>query len=390
VTKVKILFLGANPENTVKLALDGEIREITYKIRLSEGRELLDIESVWAVRPDDLLQYLNQYKPQIVHFSGHGSTAGEIILQDNRGNAKPVNQKALKALFLTLKDNIQIVVLNACYSTIQSQEINKVIDYVIGMNAAIGDEAAIVFAAAFYRAIGFNRTVQEAFDQGKTALLLEGISEENTPDLLIRDGVSPCKTITNLNISSDFELFKLFRKVFDRPAFTTSCINELFIKELTEAIDDIQAAINTGKLYSRSGRLLAEIPDKGQFQSISFQQVFDQLPGYLTELKILTVQFENFFKTLYPSYSDLSNFYSMVRSVDRMANRQYILIFVQRMDEIDQARNTILDLLNSLLIGSNERLYPLIELSSKVIKEGRCGGLDEIVALLLNQGMNST
>jgi hypothetical protein len=388
VTKVKILFLGANPENTVKLALDREIRDITYKIRLSEDRDLLVIESVWAVRPDDLLQYLNQYQPQIVHFSGHGSTADEIILQDNRGNAKSVNQEAIKALFTTLK-YIQLVVLNACFSTIQSQEINKVIDYVIGMNAAIGDEAAIVFAAAFYSAIGFNRTVQEAFDKAKTALLLEGIPGENTPDLLIRDGVSPCKSITHLNISSDFEVFKSFRKVFDRPAFTTSCINELFIKELREAIDDIQAAINTGKLYSRSGRLLAEIPDKGQFQSISFQQVFDKVPGYLTELKILTVHFEKLFKTIYPSYSNLSNFYSMVRSVARMANRQYILIFVQRMDEIDQARNKILDLLNSLLIGSNKRLYPLIELSSKVIKEGRCGGLDEIVALL-NQGMNST
>lgn len=79
----------------------------------------------------------------------------------------------------------------------------------------------------------------------------------------------------------------------------------------------------------------------------------------------------------------------MVMSVDRMANRQDILIFVQRMDEIDRPRNKILDLLNSLLIGSNERLYPLIELSSKMIKEGRFRGLDEIAALL-NQGMNST
>ncbi|GEM_PF-3967358 len=71
-TKIKALFLAANPNGTTKLALDEEIREITQKIRLAENRDLLDVISVWAVRPDDLLQYLNQHKPQIVHFSGHG------------------------------------------------------------------------------------------------------------------------------------------------------------------------------------------------------------------------------------------------------------------------------------------------------------------------------
>ena len=65
------------------------------------------------------------------------------------------------------------------------------IDCAVGMKKAIGDNAAIVFAASFYRAIGFGRSVQEAFDQGKTALMLEGIAEENTPELLVRQGADP-------------------------------------------------------------------------------------------------------------------------------------------------------------------------------------------------------
>ena len=50
--------------------------------------------------------------------------------------------------------------------------------------------AATTFAPAFYRAIGFGRTIQEAFDQAKTALLLHGIREEHVPRLLARGGVS--------------------------------------------------------------------------------------------------------------------------------------------------------------------------------------------------------
>jgi hypothetical protein len=189
--KLRTLFVAANPQGTTQLALDQEIRQITRKIRLSDGRDVLEVISVWAVEPSDLLQYLNQYKPQIVHFSGHGTTAGEIILVNKMGAAKPVSAQALKSLFSTMKDNIQLVVLNACYSRIQGTAIKEVIDFVIGMNAAIGDEAAIVFAAALYSALGFNRTIAESFDQAKTALLLEGIREENTPELLVRSGATP-------------------------------------------------------------------------------------------------------------------------------------------------------------------------------------------------------
>ena len=196
--KVKILFIAANPQGTVKLALDEEIREITNKVRLSKGRDKLDIVSAWAVRPDDLLQYLNQYQPQIVHFSGHGSEAGDIILVDTNNNTRPVMPEALKALFTTLKDNIQVVFLNACYSQIQGKAINEVIDYVVGMNKAVGDKAAIVFASSFYRALGFGRTIQDAFDQAKTALLLEDIPEEETPELLIKPGASSNKAITSV------------------------------------------------------------------------------------------------------------------------------------------------------------------------------------------------
>jgi hypothetical protein len=191
--RCKILFLAANPEGTNHLALDEESREIENKIRSSEYRDSLELVTKWAVRPDDLLQHLNQHRPQIVHFSSHGSAAEEIILLDANRQPKPVTKAALKSLFATLKDNIRVVVLNACYSQSQAKAITSVVDCAIGMKKAIGDEAAIKFAASFYRAIGFGRSIQEAFDQGKAALMLEGIAETKTPKLLIGKGIDPTK-----------------------------------------------------------------------------------------------------------------------------------------------------------------------------------------------------
>jgi hypothetical protein len=189
--KCQILFLAANPAGTRTLALDDECREIEQKIRAADHRDALNLVTKWAVRPDDLLQYLNQFKPHVVHFSGHGSPREEIVLLDKDRQPKPVGKAALKQLFSTLRDNIRLVVLNACFSRPQAEAITEVIDCAIGMKRAIGDKAAITFAASFYRAIGFGRTIQQAFDQGKAALMLEGIPEQDTPQLLVRSGVDP-------------------------------------------------------------------------------------------------------------------------------------------------------------------------------------------------------
>jgi tetratricopeptide (TPR) repeat protein len=186
--KTTILFLAANPDGVTKLALDTECRAIREKIRASDFPKALDFRTEWAVRPDDLLQYLNEYRPHVVHFSGHGSASEELVLHNETDQAKPVSKEALRSLFTTLRDNIRLVVLNACYSRAQAEAVVEVIDCAIGMKKAIGDQAAIVFAASFYRALGFGRSVKDAFDQGRTALLLEGIPEENTPDLLVKAG----------------------------------------------------------------------------------------------------------------------------------------------------------------------------------------------------------
>ena len=57
---IKVLFLSSNPESTSTLKLDEEIRSIAEKIRASDHRDALELISLWAVRPDDLLQELNK------------------------------------------------------------------------------------------------------------------------------------------------------------------------------------------------------------------------------------------------------------------------------------------------------------------------------------------
>jgi len=109
--RVRILFLCANPSSSKRasLALDNEAHEIEKKLRNTERRDRIQFITKWAVRPADLLDILNEQRPQIVHFSGHGSEAAEIILQDDQRRPKPIGKGALVSLFRSMKGNIRLV-----------------------------------------------------------------------------------------------------------------------------------------------------------------------------------------------------------------------------------------------------------------------------------------
>jgi hypothetical protein len=190
---VRILFLAANPRETPALQLDEEVRAIDQALRLANYRDAFDLETQWAVRYNELSGHLLRYQPDIVHFSGHGSSAGEIILLDQQGSSHLVSAQALGKLFALLKDNIRCVVLNACYSESQAQAIAQQIDTVVGMTTAIGDQAAISFATAFYQGLGYGRSVQTAFDLGCLQIDLANLSEQDTPKLLHSPGCDPTK-----------------------------------------------------------------------------------------------------------------------------------------------------------------------------------------------------
>lgn len=189
--RIRVLMLAANPLSTTRLAIDEEARQITERLRLSRDRDAFDLITCWAVRRMDLLQYLNQHSPHIVHFSGHGDRTGDILLSAGDGTGRRVSATALADLFRVTNDEIRVVVLNACHSTAAVQAIGRYVDYVVGMRAPITDEAATIFAASFYSALGFRRTVRQAFEQAVAVLGLHCPVVQRIPTLAARPNANP-------------------------------------------------------------------------------------------------------------------------------------------------------------------------------------------------------
>jgi CHAT domain len=205
-----ILVLAANPKGTDPLRLGEEMREIQTGLERSQHRDRFRIEQRWAVTPTDIRRALLDCQPQIVHFSGHGvgvETPGDspqsarkltvvsgdmappegLMFEDAIGQPQLVSSEAIATLFSLFADQIECVVLNACYSATQADAIAQHIPYVVGMNRSIGDRAAIEFSIGFYDALLAGRPVDFAYKLGCSAIQMAGIPEHLTP-ILKRNG----------------------------------------------------------------------------------------------------------------------------------------------------------------------------------------------------------
>lgn len=186
---IKILFLASNPTDTGALRLGEECRQIDERLQLSSKRERFQLIPHHAVRVTDLQHLMLRYDPQIVHFCGHGGPGKELILENEDGTSHAVEKKALTSLFEILKDNIKVVVLNACFSKLQAKALHGVIDYTVGMSKEVGDEQSIRFAGAFYQGLAFGRTVETAFKLAKNEIELKRLPGADTPELFVRPKV---------------------------------------------------------------------------------------------------------------------------------------------------------------------------------------------------------
>jgi AAA+ ATPase superfamily predicted ATPase len=182
-SQIRILFLTAEPTDSARLRLGRELEDIKERLRLANPQGIFVLEERRSARPKDISQAIQDFKPNIVHFSGHGESTGELCFENELGKTQPVTPEALAALFRLVTDHVNCVVLNACYSDIQAEAIVEHIPFVIGMNRAIGDRAAIAFAVGFYRALGAKRSPEEAYEFGCVEIQLQGIPEESTPVL---------------------------------------------------------------------------------------------------------------------------------------------------------------------------------------------------------------
>jgi hypothetical protein len=178
-----ILILSANPEGTTRLRLDKEVSAIKKGLQRSRYRDYFVIEQAEAVTWRDMQRAMLDYNPQIVHFCGHGEGAEGLVFEVEGGKHEFVSADVLAELFSLFADQVECVLLNACYSEVQAEAIARHVRAVIGMRRAIGDSAAIEFAVSFYDALGAGRPIEFAHKLGCINLKPAKFAQDMIPAL---------------------------------------------------------------------------------------------------------------------------------------------------------------------------------------------------------------
>jgi NTP pyrophosphatase (non-canonical NTP hydrolase) len=174
---VKVLLVFSNPKELGPLRLSSEHRTIDQAIRLSKNRERVEITPLHAATIDDLRRTLLGSPFDIVHFAGH-SEGGVALFEDEAGQAVPVSVGSIASL-IRHRPSVRCVILNACESLADFDESIGV--WTIGMEADLGNDAAIEFSKGFYDAIGAGEDIEEdiesAIAEGELAVKLRGLEE---------------------------------------------------------------------------------------------------------------------------------------------------------------------------------------------------------------------
>ncbi|MEZ4467967.1 MAG: CHAT domain-containing protein [bacterium] len=191
---VTILFLGANPDGSARLRLDREVREIRRALEQTALRERFRLETLWASSFEDLLDGLLRHAPAVVHFSGHGRPDA-LLFEGPDGKAAAVSVEALSRLFGALTGQVRLVVFNACDSLKAAQAVAPFVECAVGTTEPVGDRGAAAFAAAFYRGVGYGRTIAEAAELGRSAILAAGLSGADDLVLAPRAGIDPSRLV---------------------------------------------------------------------------------------------------------------------------------------------------------------------------------------------------
>jgi SMODS-associated and fused to various effectors sensor domain/CHAT domain len=201
--KIKILLLAADPRNAqYRPLLAQEVRHIKKEIEFSTHRNRFEIKEEFGIMSKDLQNRLMKYKPHIVHFSGHANKQSGLFFENDFGNASAVNAEVLASVFETLKDNIRLVVLNACHTKLVVETFKKAIDFSIGMNDTVHDRSAISFAGAFYSGLAYGYPVKTAFKVAINQIQLLKLPGPNVPELFVRRGVDVSEPFLKSNSHS--------------------------------------------------------------------------------------------------------------------------------------------------------------------------------------------
>ena len=181
--RLRVLYLTSSPETGDPLRVDAEVNNVLKALRSAKHRDLIELFHRPAATAQDLVDGINDLRPHVIHFSGHGGPGG--LLFDNASLDAPVSQSvgfaSIARLLKATNYPPTLAVLNACETIAGAEPLLEAVPVVIAMSDSVGDMSAGLFATHFYAAIGGAQSIGHAVEQARTMV---SIALPGEPDLV--------------------------------------------------------------------------------------------------------------------------------------------------------------------------------------------------------------
>ncbi len=166
---ITLLFIGSNYKSKEVVRTEKEYETIRNLLKTTFFGKLINFKKKFAVKRSDLEKIIEKYRPQIIHFSGHGTHYVGPIFEgdgDEYENSCIDMTEELTNLLKKYKDFIELVFFNVCDSSNIAMRAAKSINFTIGANGKPYDAPAIAFTKGFYENFLNNDNLRESVEIG--------------------------------------------------------------------------------------------------------------------------------------------------------------------------------------------------------------------------------
>lgn len=186
---LSVLFLAANLDRTRLLNIDQELNDVQSLVGATVHRDRFQLSAWPHVKMTQVAPLLIRKSPRVLHFSGHGGADGALQMLNDDGKALNVPAEHLSTIVSMVGDSLQLIVLNACYSTVLADALVEKLDVaVIGMGRMVQDATALLYARTLYQALFDGLPVRKAHGLAAVTLFGMGQVDANAPQLRERAG----------------------------------------------------------------------------------------------------------------------------------------------------------------------------------------------------------
>lgn len=314
-----------------------------------------EVTEVPTLKWKDLGGFAAAVEPTIFHFIGHGDSKGNLTVRGSSFSVPAVD--VIRKVCIASQD-LKGVYLSACFSAVDGPQLLDFLPpaggWAIGTGLAVDDDQAEQFSKMFYQhLIADALTPRKAYDLAHSHIATNWGSD----DVVQSAWFNPSQLPAVDRMVQDIDT--AIRVIFSRSAFRFPMRDEGSIKELEDALDDVSYALATGQVVSRKHR--------NTIQPSSFPAAWLHAPeveGFvITAMRRIALVRDRLAVIKAGALNDRPAVGNQL-GVDDTATREQ---WMERMNEVDAARNRVLKAANKLFERGN--LAPLAMIKPSYTKK---------------------